>query len=338
MDFALSAEQRQFAASLHAMLAAAAVPAAARRWASGDRKPGLQIWQSLADAGVTGLLVPPELGGAGGSAADLVVACQEIGRHGVPGPVAESIAAVPVILAGMDSRSWLAQLASGELIATLAAPPWLPMAADTEAAGLVLLATSHRTAVATASQPHRSVDPTRTVAELTTQATLADGPRAEATLSLALECGALACAAQLLGAGRALLAAAAQHARSRVQFGQPIGSFQAVKHHLADALIALEFAEPLLFGAAVALDAHRSGAGQDWATLRRDVSAAKVACADAATLASRIALQVHGAIGYTAEHDVSLFLTKVHALAPSWGSQAEHRARVLAAVTRDGAR
>ena len=139
----------------------------------------------------------------------------------------------------------------------------------------------------------------------------------------------LACSAQLLGLGRALLELAAEHARQRVQFGQPVGAFQAVKHHLADVAIALEFARPLLLGAAISL-----GAGQLDAP--RDVSAAKVACADAASLAARTALQVHGAIGYTAEHDLSLFLTKVRALAPAWGSQADHRARVLAAITSAG--
>jgi len=138
--------------------------------------------------------------------------------------------------------------------------------------------------------------------------------------------GTLANAAQLLGAGRALLEASARHARERIQFGQPVGSFQAVKHHLADMLIGLEFARPLLFGAAVALG---SGAGH----AARDVSAAKVACAGAAHRAARIALQVHGAIGYTAEHDAGLWLTKVQALGPAWGSPAWHRARLLAELT-----
>ncbi len=89
--------------------------------------------------------------------------------------------------------------------------------------------------------------------------------------------------------------------------------------------IGLEFARPLLDAAAEAI-------GDGSATARRDVSAAKVACGDAAYLAARAALQVHGAIGYTAEHDLSLWLSKVRALVPAWGSQAEHRARVMAAL------
>jgi alkylation response protein AidB-like acyl-CoA dehydrogenase len=334
MDFALSGEQQQFAAALHDMLTAADTPAVARGWASGDRKPGLQVWQALAEAGVTGLMVPAEHGGLGADPVDLVIACEEIGHHAVPGPVAESIAAVPALLAGLradrqpaapDAAGWLAQLASGELIATLAAPPWLPLAADADVAGLVLLAGRDRLSLAAAGPPQRSVDAARTLAEVTATAELAVG-RDAGTLARGLDFGVLACAGQLLGAGRALLELAATHARQRVQFGQPVGSFQAVKHHLADVAIALEFARPLLLGAAVALGAGRAEAP-------RDVSAAKVACAEAASRAARVALQVHGAIGYTGEHDVSLYLTKVRALAPAWGSQPEHRARVLAALT-----
>jgi alkylation response protein AidB-like acyl-CoA dehydrogenase len=340
MNFALSAEQQQFAASLHDMLAAADCPAGVRSWAAGDRKAGLEIWRSLADAGVTGLMVAAGHGGLGADPVDLVIACEEIGHHAVPGPVAESIAAVPVLLAAAGGETWLPALANGDLIATLAAPPWLPFAADADVAGLVLLGleaaggpggSSPRADTATLARgvtgrTYHSVDAARTLTEVTAGEPIASGPHVAAALATALDFGALACAAEVLGAGRALLEQTAGHARQRVQFGQPVGSFQAVKHHLADALIGLEFARPLLFGAAVAL----AGGSAD---ARRDVSAAKVACADAASRAARTALQVHGAIGYTAEHDVSLYLTRVRALVPAWGSQSEHRARVLAALT-----
>jgi alkylation response protein AidB-like acyl-CoA dehydrogenase len=127
----------------------------------------------------------------------------------------------------------------------------------------------------------------------------------------------------LLGAGRGLLDAAAVHTRTREQFGRPVGAFQAVKHSLADVLIGLEFARPLLYAAAIAI-------GQGAPTAARDVSAARVACADAARRAASTAIQVYGAIGYTRECDVSLWLAKVRALSSVWGSQAEHRATVLA--------
>ncbi len=173
---------------------------------------------------------------------------------------------------------------------------------------------------------------------------LARGPAVADAAARALNFGALASAAQLLGAGRALLEASVRHAGRRVQFGQPVGAFQAVKHHLADVAIGLEFARPLLDAAAIALatgagatGAGATGAGATGAgTAARDVSAAKIACADAAVRAARTALQVHGAIGYTSELDLSLWLTKVRALAPAWGSQAEHRAVVMAALTGNG--
>ena len=324
----------EFAAVLHDMLAGAGVPVAARRWADGELAPGLAVWRQLAGLGVTALAVPEKWDGLGASPLDLVAACEELGHHAVPGPVAESLAAVPALLAALadgDSRGgwpgdagssgeWLAGLAAGDLIGTLAMPPRLPFAADADAAGLVLRADGGVVCLARPGTRHRSVDPARSLSEAHADRVLARG--AADAAARALDWGALACSAQLLGAGRALLEASVRHAGARRQFGQPVGAFQAVKHRLADVTIGLEFARPLLDAAAPALAA-------DGPTAARDVSAAKVACADAAYLAARAALQVHGAIGYTAEHDLSLWLLKVRALVPAWGSQAEHRARVL---------
>jgi alkylation response protein AidB-like acyl-CoA dehydrogenase len=321
----------EFAATLHDMLSAAGVPEAARRWAGGDRAPGLALWRRLADLGVTALAVPEKWGGLGASPVDLVAACAELGHHALPGPVAESLAAVPALLAALDEADpygeWLAGLAAGDLIATLAMPPRLPFAADAEAAGLVLLAEADAVWVAVTGARHRSVDAARSLSAVTGREVVAHG--AGSAVTRAFNMGVLACSAQLLGAGRALLEASVSHARLRAQFGRPVGAFQAVKHKLADVAIGLEFARPLLDAAAAAI-------ADGSATAARDVSAAKVACGDAAYLAARAALQVHGAIGYTAEHDVSLWLTKVRALVQAWGSQAEHRERVVAELAREG--
>jgi alkylation response protein AidB-like acyl-CoA dehydrogenase len=329
MDFALAAEQRQFAAALRELLATANGPAAARSWAAGDLAPGLAIWRSLAAAGVPALAIPEHLGGLGAHPADVVIACEEIGRYAVPGPVAESLAAVPRLLAAVgeaDAADWLSQLAAGDLIATLAAPPVVPFAADAEAAGLVLLGDDAGLWLGAPGPTRATVDAARTASQVCRVRLIADGPAAAAAIASALDYGALAAAAQLLGAGRAMLAAAVRHARDRVQFGVSVGTFQAVQHQLADVLIGLEFAAPLLLGAAVAL-------ADDAPTAARDVSAAAVACADAAHRAARAGLQVHGAIGYTSEHDAGLLLTKIEALRRSWGGPARHRARVLAALT-----
>jgi alkylation response protein AidB-like acyl-CoA dehydrogenase len=334
MSSGRSAEQELFAASLRGMLAAADVPGAARQWAAGDRSGSLALWRKLAGAGVTALAVPQRWGGLGASLLDIVVACEELGHHALPGPVAESVTVVPWLIAALGDEAlagrWLPGLAAGDLIATLALPPWRPYAADADAADLVLLAEGDALWLAEPGARHRSVDPARSLSEAVGRQVLARGPAVADAIAQAMEVGALACAAQLLGAGRALLAASVRHAGQRIQFGRPVGAFQAVKHQLADVAIGLEFAGPLLDAAAVALAA---GEG----TAARDVSAAKVACTDAARRAARTALQVHGAIGYTEEHDLHLWLAKVRALAGAWGSQAEHRARVIASLAATGA-
>ena len=280
MTSARSAEQEQFAAALHDLLTGGAAGTggpgdgtlrAARRWAAGDRSAGLALWRELAGAGVTALAVPERCGGLGASPLDLVVACEELGHHALPGPVAESLAAVPGLLAALDDQGpgddgqrarWLAGLAAGDLMASLALPPRRPYAADADAAGLVLLVEDDAVWLAAPGARYQSVDPARSLAEACGRQLLARGPAVSAAARHAFDLGALACAAQLLGAGRALLAASVRHARQRVQFGRPIGSFQAVKHQLADVAIGLEFAGPLLDAAALALAGPRGGRGQ----------------------------------------------------------------------------
>ena len=334
MSLSRQAEQEAFAGSLHSLMSAADVTAAARRWADQDHSAGLALWLRLAGTGATALAVPEKHGGLGASLAEVMIACEEAGHHALPGPVAESLAAVPVLLSGLaaepSAAAWLPLLAAGDLIATLALPPQRPYAADAGPAGLTLLVQDDTVWLAAPGISHRSVDPARRLWEVDGRELLAHGPAVTAAAGRAAEAGTLACAAQLLGAGRALLELSVQHARQRAQFGRPIGSFQAVKHRLADVALALEFARPLVAEAAAALNGNR-------ATAARDTSAAKVAATDAAHLAARAALQVHGAIGYTQELDLHLWLTKVQALANAWGSQAGHRARVLAALAADEA-
>ena len=317
MRFALDAEQRDFAASIDAALGAADVPTAVRAWADGDTAPGRKVWNQLADLGVTALAVAEEFDGLAAHPVDLVVACERLGRWCVPGPVTESIAVAPVLLAA-DERS--AALASGELIATVALPPVVPWAVDADAAGLVLLAADGAVTDATAGEHHESVDPSR---RLFTVA--GAGASQPADVARAFEFGALATAAQLVGAGQTMLDMTVEYAKQRSQFGRLIGSYQAIKHKLADAHIALELARPLVYGAALALAEHSPDTA-------RDVSAAKSATADAALLCARAALQTHGAIGYTTEHDLSQWLLRVQALRSAWGDPTFHRRRVLEAL------
>ncbi len=314
MNFEIDEQQRDFAASIDAALGAADVPAAVRAWSAGDTGPGRKVWATLSDLGVTALAVAEKFDGIGAHPVDLVVAAERLGYWGVPGPVTESIAVAPILLAD-DERS--AGLAAGELIATVALPPLVPRAVDADTAGLILVAVDGTVSDGTAGALHESVDPARRLFDVTSS-----GESQNADTARAFEFGALATAAQLIGAGQAMLDASVAYAKQRSQFGRVIGSYQAIKHKLADVYIAVELARPLVYGAALSL-------ADGSADIARDVSAAKAAAAEAALLSARSSLQTHGAIGFTQEHDLSLLLLRVQALRSAWGDPTWHRRRVL---------
>ncbi|MGV9478955.1 acyl-CoA dehydrogenase family protein [Gordonia aichiensis] len=320
MDFLLSDIHDDLASSVDALLTKADTPALARAWAAGDRAPAQGVFRQLADIGVFGLLIDESHGGAGAGAVEMVVALEQVGRHVLPGPIVESVAVLPVLLRGTVAEERLPALAEGAL-SSVAIAPMSPRAADADVADRIYVVEDDSLSTATVESTARSVDPTRTVSTVRAAEAVAEGVDGDR----AAHVGALGTAAQLLGLGGAMLTIASEYALSRTQFGRQIGSFQAVKHHLADVAIALEMARPLVHAAALGVD----GAVSEGVDVDRDISAAKVAAADAAYLASRRALQVLGAIGYTAEHDLSLYITKTRALVTAWGTQAQHRERIL---------
>jgi alkylation response protein AidB-like acyl-CoA dehydrogenase len=325
MRFELTDEQRGFADSLDHLLAGADTRGAVRCWAAGDSGPGLKLWARLAELGVTALAVPEEAGGLGASMVDLVVAFEALGRHAVPGPWVESAAYLPALLVPLaaDNRAAgiLGSLAKGS-VGTVAVPPHTPRALDADVAQRVFVDAGGTLRWATAAAMRRSVDPARRLFEVTPGETLAPAPASARPFEVA----ALATSAQLVGLGERLLAMAVGYAKQRSQFGRVIGEYQALKHVLADVRVRLDFVRPLLYGAALAVDSAAP-------TASRDVSAAKFTAADTAYVAARTALQVHGAIGYTAEYDLSLWIGKTRALVTAWGTPAEHRASVLTALT-----
>jgi alkylation response protein AidB-like acyl-CoA dehydrogenase len=138
--------------------------------------------------------------------------------------------------------------------------------------------------------------------------------------------GVLGVSAQLLGVAQHLLDVTVAYATEREQFGQPIGGFQAIKHHLTNVLLKLEFARPVVYRAAWTV---ARGPAADRPV---HVSMAKAYAADAAELAAKTAIQVHGAIGYTFEFDLHLWMKRAWALSGQWGDPAWHRRRVREAL------
>jgi hypothetical protein len=295
--FELTSDQKDFAASLDSLLGAGDTVAAARAWADGDHEPGLALWSRLAQQGVT------ELAGED-TKVELCLAFEALGRHAVPGPWVESAAVLPLAL-GRDLSG---------TIASLAAPPQVPYALDADVASELFVVQDGRLHGATIGAPARSVDRTRHLFHV-----VPGDPVDTVELHDALALGVLATAAQLLGAGERVLADSVTYVKQRKQFGREIGSYQAIKHALADVRIALDFARPLVYGASLGEVSN---------------SAAKVAASDAAYLAARTGLQVHGAIGYTAEFDLSIWLTKIRALVGAWGTPGFHRQQLLEELTR----
>lgn len=301
MRFEHTTDQRDFAASLEALLTGAGGVAAARAWAAGDTAPGLALWARLAEQGLTMLATEA-------TPVEVAIAFEALGRHAVPGPWVESAAYLPIALG-----------AEVEGVGTVAVPPETPYALDAHVADAVYVVVDGVLHTADAGARHGSVDLTRHLYEVGVGAAVAHGD-----LAAARRLAVLATSAQLLGAGERVLADTVAYVKQRRQFGREIGSYQAVKHALADVRIALDFARPLLDGAAL-----EPG--------EREVAAAKVACSEAAYLASRTGLQLHGAIGYTQEFDLSVWITKIRALVGAWGTPARHRAALLELLLAEGA-
>jgi alkylation response protein AidB-like acyl-CoA dehydrogenase len=319
-----------FGGSVRDLLADAADSAALRSaWDSEDgRIPGL--WSRLADVGVLGSTIPEEYGGIGLDARSVLPVLIESGRAALPEPLVETIVGASLLASagGPLAERWLPAVADGRAVIAVGLGPG-QLVSGAEWADLLLLrdksgALHALEAAGVTVRPEPSVDAGMRLGHVDwqpTDASLLAGADPEAGFDLA----AVAVAAQLVGLATAMLDRAVGYALQREQFGKVIGSFQAVKHQLADVYVANAFAAPVVARAAwsVALDLPTS-----W----RDASHAKYAASRAAAGAARTALQVHAGIGYTFEHDLHMWMKRSWSLTSLWGDSAWHRNRVADAV------
>jgi alkylation response protein AidB-like acyl-CoA dehydrogenase len=282
---------------LRELLAGACTPATIR--AAWDGSPSEALWKELGSFGLFGLLAPePE--GLGLDELAMVAALEECGYAGVPGPVVESVVAVPALGLPTDGSVRLAvQRGAGPV-------PYGGVATHVLADSTLL--------EGVAASEVETVDRSRRLAtvEGTSRRTEVDTTQVERRATLGT-------AAFLCGLARRQLDITVAYLKERKQFGVQIGSFQGLKHPLAEATVELEFAWPVVLNAAHTLT-------------RRDVSHAKAAASDAAYRMSRVCLQAHGAMGYTVEYDLHLFMKRTWALAKDWGTAEQHRAIVAEEV------
>ena len=328
MRLAPTDEALDFAESVAELLADVAGPAAVRLAWDDDagRIPG--VWKRLAEAGLLGLTVPEEYGGSGTDLTTLLPSLIEVGRFALPEPVVETVVGATLLAqaGGGVAAEWLPRVVAGEAVlavrlgpgSLVSAAPW---------ADLILLEKPDASIVAVAREAasmtnEESVD--RGVRLSTVDA--GEGPVLTGARSdLAFDFGAVASAALLSGGAKAMLAMSVDYAKQREQFGVPIGSFQAIKHQLADVYVGNVFASPVVARAAWSV-------AQDAPTRSRNASHAKHIATVSAQRAARTALQVHAGIGYTFEHDLHMWLKRTWTLSSLWGTKEWHRERVARAV------
>ncbi len=329
MDFRFTEEQEMTAGVVRDLLADLCQPADLRRLMGSGTAREDNRWAKIVEMGLAGVLVPESAGGLGLGAIDFVLTAEACGYSCLPEPLVENAGvALPLLAAVAPGHPALGRALDGELTVAVG-HPCNQFVADADGAGLLLVERDgelhllDRDAATLTAQP--SVDPFRRLCSVDFDAgeatRVATASEAGAFLAQALDHGALFTAAQLLGIAQRCVDLAVAYAKDRQQFGKPIGTYQAVKHHLASAQVKIEFARPVLYAAAAALP-------QADVYSRARISHAKLVASEAADIAARTAIQVHGAMGYSWEVDVHFFLKRAIALDTWWGTPALHRQRV----------
>lgn len=356
MDFGLSADQVLFQSTLRRFLAETCPTSRVRAIMETETAHDPELWSDLAQLGIAGLLVPPQFGGAGQELLDLALAAEELGYACTPGPfLGHALATVCVIAGASESqcRDWLPAMASGEHVATVAwgekGSQWDPQAWTTTFDGATLtgekcfvpfanvadsmfvgargpggavhLYRVERGAPGITIVGLSVVDMTRKVQHVrfhhTPATPLAGSPQA---LPRAIDAGCILVAADAFGGARRCLDMAVSYAKTREQFGQVIGAFQAVKHQLANLACELEPALSLWWYAAHAFDHIPEQSA-------RHAAMVKAHLADVFDRVARETTELHGGIGFTWEFDLHLWFRRAIFDRGFLGDAHDHRER-----------
>ena len=360
MDFEFSEEQESLRTTVRRFLAEQApIQPYVRALYGDERGTADEVWKGLADLGVTGLLVPEELGGAGMGMVEMGVVLEEMGRIVHPGPfLSSAVGAASALVATSNGADLLASIADGTTVAAVALTEgdgrdWRRVdtraeqgrltgtkafVADAAAADVVLVTASVDDGVGLFAvapdapglvvEPAPSVDGTRSQASVRLDATparrLGHGDAGPA-LAQVVDRLVVAIVTDGVGAAQSALDLAVAYAKERVQFERPIGAFQAVQHLCSDMLQAVELARAGAYYALWACDAADDAAGDSRAAAERHRAAvmAKAYAADALPGVGASAIQVFGGVGFTWEHDVHLFYKRLLTLQQAYGDASD---------------
>ncbi len=346
MDFDLSADQRDLQDGARSFLDGHCSSDRVRAHLATGAPYDASLWRAMADQGWCAVAVPEDRGGLGLGWVEAVVLLAEAGRHLTPVPLAPTLVALAALSGTDDGAGWLARMVEGSSIGAVA---WTPRGDAVTVAGdrdrprlsgrlgpvegasvadVVVVVVPDAVYLVDLTREGRppaepAMDVTRTMSWLALDDTPAVriGGAAEAARLGGL--GAVAASAELLGGADRVLDLASAYAKDRVQFGAPIGSFQAVKHRCADMLVDVEGMRSVTWYGAWALSTEAPG----WAMA---AAAAKVWCAEASKRVMASGLQVHGGIGFTWEHDLHLYLKRAQFSQLDYGDAAHHRSSLAA--------
>ncbi len=353
MDLTPTPEQELLAESARAWVARACPIERVRDLELGgahDRR----LFEEIAGLGWCGLPIPANAGGEGAGMLEFALVAEALGQGSVPTPLLSSVtlAALPLAWAGGATAPVARALARGQRIGTLAllepgmrdewSPATMPgpplrgtklLVPWATAADVLIVATTSGLHVLDAVAPGVRVTPHRTLGGDPLAMVEFDGARAnalevddsDALLRRALDHAAVSHLAYAVGIAAGMLELAVEHARDRHQFGRPIGSFQAVAHRCADMRADVDACRFLAYQAAWALDRR----GEDG---RVEIAAALAYSKDALRRIARHAHQMHGAVGFSTEHDLHLFSRRAKAFELTWGTASHHRERLATAM------
>ncbi|MBP1817658.1 acyl-CoA dehydrogenase family protein [Mycobacterium sp. OAE908] len=289
-----------------------ASPAAVREAMASERGYDESLWKLLCEqVGAAALVVPEELGGAGGELADAAVVLEELGKALVPTPLlGTTLAELALLASDAPDADALERLAEGTSIGTVVFDPEFVINGDV--ADIVIAADGTTLSRWTTFAAHRvdAMDQTRRLArvEPTDTADIGTDPGLADTAAILL-------AAEQVGAAAKCLDLTVEYTKDRVQFGRPIGSFQALKHRMADLYVAVQSARAVVNDAIAAPSATSA-------------ALARVTASEAFTKVAAEAVQMHGGIAITWEHDIQLYFKRAHGSAQLLGPPREHLRRL----------